>query len=333
MATDTVKNQVYDKEFLLELLKKMMLARKFEQSLQVLHSEGKIHGTIHLAIGEEASRIGSVAALCPGDYIFSTHRGHCELIAAGADINNMMAEILGRDNPVSGGLGGSMHLSAPELGFMGQNGIVGGYVPEACGAALKIKLKKEANRISVSFLGEGAINQGAVPEAMNFAAARELPVLFILTHNGYAVSTKPEKAMKNTDIRQRAEALGIPCFEADGNDVLMAFEAVRAAREQIVSGSGPRMVILHTYRTSGHSRSDKNLYRTREEIDSWEQRNPVTRFTEYLVKTGIDEGCLDEIDGETDEFIANALKYAFACPLPETEGLERLVYSEGRNDL
>lgn len=330
MAEQNVMASSYKEGFLLDLLKKMMLARKFEQCLQRLHAEGEIHGTIHLAIGEEASRIGSVAALKHGDCIFSTHRGHCELIAAGADIGDILAEILGRDNPMNGGLGGSMHLSAPNLGFMGQNGIVGGFMPEACGAAIKLKMKKE-DGVSVSFMGEGTINQGAAYEAMNFAAARELPVLFILTHNGYAVSTKPEKTMKNTNIAQRVEALGIPCTQADGNDVLAVYEAVKQAREKVAAGEGPRMVILRTYRTSGHSRSDKNLYRTAEEIKAWEDRNPVIRFTEVLSGLGVEKQRLESIGMETDAALAAALEYARACPLPDPERLERLVYSEGRN--
>ena len=328
MIQTDINMQTYETGFLKELMYKLMLARKFEQSLQRLHSDKKIHGTIHLAIGEEASRVGAVAALCPGDLIFSTHRGHCELLAAGASAGDMFAEILGRDNPVGGGVGGSMHLSAPELGFMGQNGIVGGYVPEACGAALKMKLKKE-DRVSVSFLGEGAINQGTVYEAMNFAAARSLPVLFILTHNGYAVSTKPEKVMKNTDISLRVSALGIPVSEADGNDVLAAYQAVKLARANAVSEGGPRMVILHTYRTSGHSRSDKNLYRTPGEIESWEKVNPVVRFAGYLAENGWDKKTIDGIDAETDAEIAAALDYALSCPLPSAERLEKLVYAEG----
>ena len=288
------KSLLENKEFLRELMVRMMTVNKFEEVAFWLFGQGLVHGTMHLSIGEEATGIGTTAALTKDDYMLATHRGHGQALGKGVNINDMMAEILARGTGTNHGKGGSMHICDFDNGILGANGIVGANGPIACGAALTIKMKKIPNRVCAAFFGDGASNEGAILESMNLAAAWDLPVMFILTNNTYGMSTPLEHVVKNKDLKQRAGAFGFKAYECDGNDVLAVYETVKEAREYVVAGNGPVLVVEHTYRTSGHSKSDGNLYRTKEEIQYWKDHNPIKRFREFLTEEGIFTG--EEID-------------------------------------
>ncbi len=316
-----------------ELLLGMMIIRDFEEEIMRLYKEGAVHGTLHLCTGEEAVDIGSTAVLKDSDYIFTTHRGHGVCLGQGADIRAMMAEILGRQTGTNKGRGGSMHICDEKHGLMGSNGIVGANAPLACGAALTIKLRNLKDAVSVCFTGDGAANTGAVLESMNLAGVWKLPIIFILVENHYAVSTLVERASADTDFTKRAEPFGLKCFEADGNDLLAVMDAVGRAREYTVSNMQPSLVVEHTYRIAGHSKSDKNRYRTEEEIEYWRQHGPITRFRDRLISEGI--SCAEELrllEQKAAELVRDAADYALSQPFAslnaDADSLAEYVYAD-----
>lgn len=314
-----------------ELMLRMMKIRNFEEELMRLYEEGAVHGTLHLCIGEEAADVGSTAALKEEDYIFGTHRGHGVCLGKGADIRRMMAEVLGRVTGTSFGRGGSMHVSGIEHGAMGSNGVVGANAPIACGTALSIKLKGIRDRVAVCFTGDGAANTGAVLESMNLAGIWKLPVIFVLIENKYAVSTAVERASAVADLTKRAEPFGLKCFETDGNDILAVEKTMKEARDYTASGMMPSLVIEHTYRIAGHSKSDHNRYRTQEEIDFWKQRGPIIRFRDKLISQCIftaEE--IDAIEKKAKDTVSDAISYALGQPHADgsAESLEAAVYAD-----
>ncbi len=318
----------YTKDFYRDLLVDMLRVNRFEEAVKALYGRGLIHGTLHLCVGEEASVIGSTAALKSRDYILTTHRGHGECIGKGADLKAMMAEILGRAAGTNHGIGGSMHICDLEHGVIGSNGIVGAGVPTACGAALTILLKKIPDQVAVSFFGDGAANAGTVMESMNLAGLWKLPVIFILMDNHYAVSTPVERSAADPDLTKRGIPFGLKTYEADGNDVLAVYEAVADARASVLQGDGPCFIVLHTYRISGHSRSDQNVYRTEEELQYWKENGPIVRFREYLLKEeGFSDKELDALEASVEREIEDVVTWALRQPLPDTDGMEELVYA------
>ncbi|MCF0146002.1 MAG: thiamine pyrophosphate-dependent dehydrogenase E1 component subunit alpha [Eubacterium sp.] len=323
------KKPAYDKEFLEELMVRMMTVNKFEDVAFWLFGQGLVHGTMHLSIGEEATGVGTTAALKKDDYMLATHRGHGQALGKGVDVNSMMAEILARATGTNHGKGGSMHICDFDNGILGANGIVGANGPIACGAALTIKMKQIPDRVCAAFFGDGASNEGAILESMNLAAAWDLPLLFILTNNTYGMSTPLSRVVKNTDLRMRGEAFGMKSFECDGNDVLAVYETVKKAREWAVAGNGPVLVVEHTYRTSGHSKSDGNLYRTKEEIQWWKDRSPIVRFRQYLTENKIfTDAEIDKMQEKADKVVNDSVEYAKAQPQPAVADLEADVYAD-----
>lgn len=319
----SLNNQQY-----LELLEKMYLSRYFEERVQWMFTQGLVHGTTHLGIGEEATAAGSLYALKTQDYVFGTHRGHCQAICKGIDINGMMCEILAKANGVCKGKGGSMHIADTSINFFGAGGVLGTSATLACGAGLSIKKKGEKDRISVVFYGDGSSNQGSIFESLNLAAVWNLPVLFICTNNTYGMSTHITKVMKDTDISKRAYPFGIPAKTVDGNNVLEVYEAIKEAREYITAGNGPMLVVEKTYRTCGHSKSDGNLYRTKEEINEWKEKCPIKRFREYLLSTGeFTVEMLDKVDADALACIDAAEKFARESPEPRVEDALEDVYA------
>lgn len=309
-----------DKALMRKLLTGMMKSRKFEEKVIWLFAQGLVYGTMHPGIGEEATAIGSTAALTEEDYMFATHRGHAQAIGKGVDINAMMCEILARENGTNHGRGGSMHLADPTKGILGANGILGASAPLACGTALALQMKGITDRVVVDFFGDGASNQGAVHESMNLAATWHLPVMFIIIDNTYGMSTPLSRVVNDVDLTKRAIPYGIKSFECDGNDVLKVYETVREARLYMLQNHCPAMVVEHTYRISGHSKSDGNLYRSKEEIELWKTRNPIERFEKVLLEYGVfDQTELDAMDIETTKIIEDATEYAKASPTPTVE--------------
>ena len=258
-----------------QALETMWTARRFEEAVDQLFARGLMHGTMHLSIGQEASATGTCLALQPDDLITSTHRGHSHCVAKGADLTRMMAELLAKDSGYCRGRGGSMHIADVATGNLGANGIVGGGIPIAVGAALAQQLTG-SGKVVVSFFGDGAANEGAFHEAANLAAVWELPVVFVCENNHYGMSMAADEAFAIENISARAAAYGFPGVTVDGNDLQEVYEMVTDGRRPGPRGRGPTLVENVTYRWKGHSKSDKNLYRTREEIAAWQERDPIT---------------------------------------------------------
>lgn len=323
------KSLMEDKELMRKLLAGMMETRKFEEKIIWLFAQGLVYGTMHPGIGEEATAIGSTAALTAQDYMFATHRGHGQAIGKGVDINLMMSEILSRENGTNHGRGGSMHLADPEKGILGANGILGASAPLACGAALALVMNKVEDRVVADFFGDGASNQGAIHESMNLAATWKLPVMFIIINNTYGMSTPLNRVVNDVDLTKRGIPYGIKSFECDGNDVLAVYETVREARSYCLEHKEPVLIVEHTYRTSGHSKSDGNLYRTKEEIELWKTRNPIDRFKQVLLDNKVfTQEELDAIDAETTKIIEDAAEFAKASPNPTADHVMDNVWAD-----
>ncbi len=317
-----------NKELVLGLYKKMLLCRKFEENVQYYFSLGMIHGTTHLSIGEEGTAAGTCSALEETDQIFVTHRGHSDVICKGIDINKMMAEIFAKETGICHGKGGSMHIADLEKGIMGANGIVGGGIPLSLGNAFANKHFKN-NKVTVCFFGDGATNEGAFHESMNLASVWNLPIIFVCVNNTYGMSTHISKVMKITDIEKRGEAYGIPSVSVDGNDCLKVYETVKKAREYVASGKGPILVVENTYRISGHSKSDGNLYRTKDEINEWKERCPIRFLKSKIIESKVaTKEDLKLLDDEASQIIDDAVEFALKSPLPNVADIYNGLYSE-----
>ncbi len=314
-------------ERMVELLRQMERIRLFEETAEQLYMRGLIHGTMHLSIGQEAAAVGAIAALEPHDLILSTHRGHGHCIAKGADIRLMMAEFMGKENGYCRGRGGSMHIADVEGGNLGANGIVAGGLPIAAGVGLSLKMQRR-DEICMAFFGDGAANEGAFHESLNSAAIWNLPIVFFCENNQYAMSMSVRDAFPRIDISERAAAYNIPGITVDGNNLLEVYEVTSVAVNRARSGRGPTLIEAKTYRWRGHSKSDRNLYRTQEEIEMWKGRDPIARFRQFL----IDEGVLDdvraaEISQAVKEEVAAAVAFAEASPEPDPAQMEDEVYA------
>ena len=316
------------KELLLKMYTNMNLGRRFEEHVQWLFSKGLVHGTTHLGIGEEATSAGTIAALKPRDYVFGTHRGHAQAIAKGINVKYMMAEILARETGVCKGKGGSMHIADPDIFYFGADGVLGASAVMCNGTALAIKKRKEQDRISVVFFGDGTSNEGATWEAMNLAAVWNLPTLFVCINNTYGMSTPIADVMKDTDISKRAYPFAMPSRSIDGNNVLEVYNTIKEAREYVAAGNGPMLVVENTYRISGHSKSDGNLYRTKEEIESWKKKDPIQAFRKYLLANDLASAEeLDKIEADAVQAINDAEEFAKNSPEPKLEDLLNDVYA------
>lgn len=305
----------------------MYLIRRFEETAEELYMEGKIWGTFHLYIGEEAVAVGGCSALHPDDYITSTHRGHGHCIAKGADVKKMMAELMGKKTGYCLGLGGSMHIADVEKGNLGATGIVGSGIPIAVGAALGCKLMRK-DRVVLCFFGDGAVNTGAFHEAVNLAAVLKLPVVFLCENNLYAMSFSTKKALAVRDIAERALGYGIPGLAVDGMDVLAVHEAVTQATKRARDGEGPTLIEAKTYRFKGHSKSDKNVYRTKEEIKQWMERCPIKRLENHLLAEGVETATLEALKQKAEEEIQEAVRFGLESEELTLEEARRLVYAE-----
>ena len=314
-------------EKLKQMLIQMHHIRAFEEKVDEFFQRALIHGTTHLYVGEEAVAVGACAVLEPGDYLTSTHRGHGHCIAHGADLNLMMAELLGKHAGYCKGKGGSMHIADVKAGNLGANGVVGGGIPLAVGAALTLQLQR-SDRVTLCFFGDGASNQGVFHESVNLAAIWSLPVVFICENNMYGMSFSVKKSVSAKSIGDRASAYGIPGKVVDGNDVFAVANAVERAVKRARKGEGPSLIECRTYRWKGHSKSDANLYRTQEEINEWKERCPIRRFTDALIERGTlaaDEA--DDIARRAYADIEAAVDFAMSSPEPPLEELTTDVYA------
>jgi acetoin:2,6-dichlorophenolindophenol oxidoreductase subunit alpha len=306
-----------------ELYRAMVVIRAFEEKVQDLYARGHIPGLAHLYIGEEAVAAGVCANLEPKDYITSTHRGHGHVIAKGADLNPMMAELYGKMTGYCKGKGGSMHIADVDLGILGANGIAGGGLPIAVGAGLSCKLK-HPGQVVVCFFGDASSNNGTFHESLNFAAVHALPVIFVCENNGYGISVSQAQHQTIRDIAIRAASYGMPGQTLDGNDALAVYSDAAQAIERARNGEGPTLLECKTYRWRGHHEGDPNQggrYRSKEEIQQWIKKCPIKRLERHLVKNKIMskkqmQAVWDEVEREVQESITFAENSPFP-PLSE----------------
>jgi len=316
------------KEKLGDIYFKMVLTRAFEETAARLFIQGKVHGTAHFCIGEEATGIGVSGALEKEDMITQTHRSHGQAIGKGMDVNRMMAEFLGKETGYCKGKGGCMHIADFSVGSLGANGVVGGGIPVATGAALSQKYFNKPN-ITVSYFGDGATNEGSFHESLNLASVWQLPVLFVCTNNLYGMSTHVSKSMHINDISIRASSYGMKGISLDGNDVLTIYQETREAREYVLK-NGPMLMVLNTYRWMGHSKSDAQVYRSKEEVNTWKEKCPIKRFREYLLTENIfTQAELDASDRQAREDIERAVAFAESSRDLPLERIYDDVYAAG----
>jgi pyruvate dehydrogenase E1 component alpha subunit len=318
----------YPPEALKEALRKMWLIRRFEEGAEDSYMRGLIHGTMHLSIGQEASAVATCMELTDDDKITSTHRGHGHCIAKGADVGRMFAEFFGKETGYCHGRGGSMHIADVTKGNLGANGIVGGGLPIAVGAALTAKRLGRPD-VTICFFGDGANNEGAFHEALNMASVWKLPVVFVCENNQYGMSTSTERSTAVKRISERAVAYAMPGITVDGNDFSAVAQAVHDAIARARAGQGPTLVENLTYRWRGHSKSDRNRYRTKDEIESWIARDPIERFRADLIAHGIlGEEEAEAIRLEAEAAVAQGIGFAKASPAPSTADVTRFVHAE-----
>jgi pyruvate dehydrogenase E1 component alpha subunit len=295
----------------------MLLVRRFEEAVRDLVANAKIHGFVHLSIGQEAIAAGVSAALRTDDYIVSTHRGHGHLIARGADIRRMMAELLGRRTGCCKGRGGSFHLVDISRGILGMSGIVGGGLPMASGAGLAIRLRK-TDQVIACFFGEGAANQGTFHESVNLSAIWKLPVIWICENNLYAIATPISASLNVADVASMASSYAIPATIVDGNDVVQVYENTKKAVARARRGEGPTLIECKTYRQRGHFEGDPTLYRSREEEQEWLKRDPIENLQAEMLRNGLlTRDQLQEIRSEIEALVTDAVTFAEESALPD----------------
>lgn len=311
-----------------DVLKGMWSIRVFEEAVEELFSRGLLHGTMHLTIGQEAVAEGVCDALDEGDFITSTHRGHGHALAHGADPERMLAELLMKDTGYCRGRGGSMHIADVDSGNLGANGIVAGSMTIATGAALSQRLQ-ETGKVVVCFFGDGAANEGAFHEALNLASIWSLPLVFACENNQYGMSMAQEKSTAGGSVANRASAYGMPGVQVNGNDVVEVFENAREAVEHARSGEGPSLLEFVTYRYRGHSKSDRNLYRTQQEIDQWRStKDPLMLYEQRLRSLGwLDDEEIAAAQLAARERIREAVVAAYKAPPALVDDLEGAAYA------
>lgn len=310
------------------LYESMMLIRRCEEQLNEAFAKNLFPGYIHSYLGQEACAVGVCSALRPDDSIVSTHRGRGHYLAKGMALKPMVAEMFGKATGIGGGRGGEMHAADPEHGILGGNGIVGGGLPYAAGAAYSSVLDG-ADRVTVCFFGEGASNQGSFHETLNVAAAWKLPLILVCENNLYAEMTPFSETVGETDVAKRAAGYGIPGAIVDGNDVLAVREAALAAVSRARAGEGPTLLELKTYRWGGHFQGDPRKYRTREEETEWVRRCPVATFRRLMEETGAFAAAdVDAIDARLSEAVAEAIRDALESPDPEPQDALLHVYAQ-----
>ena len=311
------------------MIEKMVLIRRFEERAGEMYAKAKIGGFLHLAIGEEATIVGSIDALRETDYVLSTYREHGQALARGTSPNAVMAELFGRVDGCSKGRGGSMHLFDVERRFLGGYGIVGGNLPLAAGVALAADYEETDDGVLCMF-GDGASNQGTFGETMNLAALWKLPVVFLVVNNQFGMGTALERHSAVTDLSRKSDGFGVPGTRCDGMDVLDVHatigEAMRKARED----RAPQLVEAVTYRFRGHSMADPEEYRTKEEVQEWRERDPIETFRRRLADEGVlSEDEYKELDERAGKVVDESVEFADQSPFPELDTLYQDIYVYG----
>ena len=324
----TAKQEI-PKEKLLHMHKLMCDIRNFDEKVNYMVKRGQVPGMTHFSVGEEAANVGAIAALSEGYLITSNHRGHGQTIAMEIDLNEMMAEIMGKATGTCKGKGGSMHIADLDKGNLGANGIVGGGMGMAIGAALTQQMKK-TGKIVVCFFGDGAVNEGTFHETMNMASIWKLPVIFYSINNFYGIST-PISSVINIDYNyQRASAYGVPGhLIEDGNDLLAVYNKFVELVDYVRSGNGPVLVESLTYRWYGHSTSDPGKYRTKQEVDEWKKKDPIVKYKKYMMENNLaSEEELDDIDRKSMDAVEASVKFAMESPEPTLESAFEDIFAD-----
>jgi pyruvate dehydrogenase E1 component alpha subunit len=313
---------------LAELYERILVIRRFEERVVTLFRRNKLPGFVHLYIGQEAVAVGACAPLRADDYITSTHRGHGHVIAKGGDPSRMMAELYGRATGYCRGKGGSMHITDMSLGMLGANGIVSGGLPIAVGAAYGAKLLRRTDQVVAAFFGDGATNEGPFHEAMNMAAAWQLPVVFVCENNYYGVSTRLDRVSPTTELTRRADGYAMTAVSIDGNDVLAVRDAMTEAVAAARRGEGPVFLECRTFRHRGHYEGENPHYWDPDERQRWLDNDPVTRTRERLAADGLSEVAIAEIEARVVARIDEAVAFAEASPMPDPADALQDVFAE-----
>lgn len=322
-----MKNKKYTKEFLREVYEEMLFLRRFEERAAQQYGMGKIGGFCHLYIGQEAVAIGVQRALKKGDAVITSYRDHGQMLATGSDPNTIMAELLGKMTGCSKGKGGSMHMFDVPNHFYGGHGIVGAQVPIGAGIAFAYKYR-EQNNISVVYFGDGAANQGQVYETFNMAKLWDLPVLFIIENNRYAMGTSVARSSGNTDLHMRGASIGIPGKQVDGMDFFAVYQATLEAAEYIRSGQGPFLLEMQTYRYRGHSMSDPGKYRTKDEVQEVkEKHDPLDRIAKVMTdQKAADSAYFEALEENIAARVKASIDFAESSPEPSEDELYTDIY-------
>ena len=305
-------------ERLQDAYRQMHVIRKFEETIRNLYQAGKIRGSFHPCVGQEATAVGGCWALRQDDFMTCTYRGHGQAIAKGLSVRAAMAEMLGKATGCSKGKGGSMHFTDPSVGLLGANAIVGAGVPHAAGAALASQLQKKDN-IALAFFGEGAVNQGVFLETLNLTAVWKLPLILVCENNRYSEMTPSQETTSSVETYKRAAAFGIEALQIDGNDVELMYDTVEQAAARARSGRGPTYIEAMTYRLWGHMMGDPEVYRTKEEVAQAREKEPILRLGHRLRELGCDATDLARFEDEANSVIADAIQFAESSPAPEPE--------------
>jgi pyruvate dehydrogenase E1 component alpha subunit len=305
-----------------EWLETMLLIRRFEEQAGRMYAKNKVGGFLHLAIGEEATIVGSVRALRDTDYLISTYRSHGHALARGTDPKYVMAELFGKATGLSGGRGGSMHMFDGERRFMGGYGIVGGNLPLAAGIALSSDYR-ETDDVTLCVFGDGAANQGTFGETLNLAALWKLPVVFMVTNNQFGMGTSLERHSAQTDLHVRGEGFGVSGLRCDGMDVVDTYEVLQEAIEQVRAERTPLLVEAVTYRFAGHSMADPEEYRTKEEVEHWRERDPIPA---YAAKLELDEDAVAQLSDAAEARVDAAVEFAEDSDFPTPESIFEDLY-------
>ena len=313
------------KELYMLMLRRMMLIRKFDETVKDLVQSAELVGMAHCYIGEEAVAVGACTALRDEDYITGNHRSHVHPISKGGDVRRAMAELLGKATGYCKGKGGSMHLADFDIGILGESGIVGSALPVAVGAAMGSKMQNN-DRVVISFFGDGASNQGACHEAMNLASIWKLPVIFLCENNQYAVTTSFKDTVSTEHVSDRATAYNMPGVLVDGQDVMAMHEATVHAIQRARAGEGPTLLEAKTYRYEDHSEGLNRIlrepYRTEEEVEFWRQRDPIDIHSKWLLENDVaSQEEIDKVQHDVYEAIGDALQFARESPYPDEADL------------
>jgi len=316
---------ISSKDELLKMYRQMLVIRMFEERASEMYTKGKIGGFLHLYIGQEAVGVGFISALRQEDYVIGAYREHGQCIAKGTDPKLVMAELYGKATGISKGKGGSMHMFDMANGFLGGHGIVGGGMPLAVGVGLSIRYRRE-DRVCVCFFGDGAVNEGAFHEAMNMVALWKLPVIYVLENNLYGMGTAVNRSSSVPDLIRRASCYDIEREQVDGMDVLAVREAAERAIRKARQGE-PRFIEAITYRYRGHSISDPGNYRTKDEIESWKEKDPIPRIESYLIDNGmLTESEVQQMREDVAAEIREVIDFAETSPFPDASALYQDIY-------